>query len=348
MKQVRIKDIAEKAGVSIGTVDRVLHNRGEVKQATRDKVLSIAKELNYKPNIAARVLKSPTIYNIAVLIPKSSNDNLFWNMHPKGIKQAEKSVHPYVVETTFYYYEMHSGEDFKVKAEAIIASGPDGVILAPVLKNESLAFCESLERNNIPFVFIDTYIDNTRCLSFFGEDAFQSGRVAASLVDFGIHDDKDILIINIAKNLENVQHLSSRNQGFMSYFMEMGRNKRMKISVEVPDSNEDNVTEALDKVFKNNTNIGAVLVSSSRTYAVARYLEENQIDLLVVGYEVFGQNITYLQKGIVDFLIGQRPVEQAEKAFKSLFEYLSNNSIPKGKEYQSIDIVNAENINLYK
>ena len=45
-KTVRIKDIALKAGVSIGTVDRVLHNRGEVKAATKEKVLAIAKKLN--------------------------------------------------------------------------------------------------------------------------------------------------------------------------------------------------------------------------------------------------------------------------------------------------------------
>ncbi|WP_234408903.1 LacI family DNA-binding transcriptional regulator [Marinilabilia salmonicolor] len=48
MRPVRIKDIAEKANVSIGTVDRVLHNRGEVAKKTKEKVLTIAKEMNYQ------------------------------------------------------------------------------------------------------------------------------------------------------------------------------------------------------------------------------------------------------------------------------------------------------------
>jgi LacI family transcriptional regulator len=49
--KVRIKDIAERANVSVGTVDRVLHNRGEVAQETRDLINKIIEELEYKPNI---------------------------------------------------------------------------------------------------------------------------------------------------------------------------------------------------------------------------------------------------------------------------------------------------------
>jgi len=50
----RIKDIAEKAGCSIGTVDRVIHNRGRVAKPVRDRILEIIRELNYKPNVNAR------------------------------------------------------------------------------------------------------------------------------------------------------------------------------------------------------------------------------------------------------------------------------------------------------
>ena len=62
MKQVRIKDIAEKAGVSIGTVDRVLHDRGEVAAKTKEKVLSIAREMQYQPNIVAQALTAKKQY----------------------------------------------------------------------------------------------------------------------------------------------------------------------------------------------------------------------------------------------------------------------------------------------
>ena len=53
---IRIKDIAERAGCSIGTVDRVIHNRGKVSAPVKKRVLEIIKELDYKPNVNARVL----------------------------------------------------------------------------------------------------------------------------------------------------------------------------------------------------------------------------------------------------------------------------------------------------
>ena len=51
-----IKEIAEKAGVSIGTVDRVLHNRGMVNAQTKERVETVMKELNYRPNQVAQGL----------------------------------------------------------------------------------------------------------------------------------------------------------------------------------------------------------------------------------------------------------------------------------------------------
>ena len=56
--KIRIKDIAELAGVSEGTVDRVLHNRGEVSAKSREMVEKVLTEINYSPNLIARSLAS--------------------------------------------------------------------------------------------------------------------------------------------------------------------------------------------------------------------------------------------------------------------------------------------------
>jgi len=346
-KIVRIKDIAEKAGVSIGTVDRVLHNRGEVKSSTKDKVLSIAKELNYTPNLAARALKSPVSYNIAVIIPCSTNGNQFWGKHPQGIELGQESTAPFITKVNYYYYEMHNSEDFLKQASLLVKDKPDGVIIAPILKNETIDLCTKLDEQNIPYAYIDTNIENANALTYVGENAFQGGRVAASLIDLGVEKNKDILIVNITKNLENILHLNLRNQGFMSYFMDAGKNKGLKISVEIPSANKQDVSEVLDRVLKNNPNIGGIMVSSARTFVIAEYLKEKNLEnLFLVGYEVFEENTNYLKEGIINFLVSQRPVEQSEKTFKRLFNYLANNIQPEKIEYQPIEIINKENIDL--
>lgn len=86
-----IKDIAAAAGVSRGTVDRVLHGRGDVSAAVRDRVLRLAEELNYRPNRAAlglAALKKPV--RIGLLLP--SEGNPFFDEVIRGARAAEESL----------------------------------------------------------------------------------------------------------------------------------------------------------------------------------------------------------------------------------------------------------------
>ena len=67
--KIRIKDIAELAGVSEGTVDRVLHNRGDVSEKSRIAVTKVLAEMNYTPNLFARSLASKKQYHFTSMIP---------------------------------------------------------------------------------------------------------------------------------------------------------------------------------------------------------------------------------------------------------------------------------------
>jgi len=344
-KQVRIKDIAEKAGVSIGTIDRVLHNRGEVAAETKEKVLTIAREMHYQPNIVAQALTSKKQYHLAALLPRGGNENVFWMLHPQGIEKAIKSLRPFYVDVRYYFFELHNETDFIEKTNQIIEDTPEGVIFAPILKKESIQFCDKLDKKNIPYIFIDTFIESSKCLSFIGEDAYQGGRVAASLIDYGLSPEKDILIVNLAKDLENTQHLNKRNQGFISYFSDKGKNQGLKITVEIPLTDKNFIENKMDEIFKTNPNIGAILVSSAKTHAIARYIERRKRrNIIIVGYELTRKNKDYLKKGIIHFLIGQNPMKQAEKAVKRMFEYLTTGQINSKKEFQSVEIINIENV----
>lgn len=344
---VRIKDIAEKAGVSIGTVDRVLHNRGEVAAKTSKMVMKIAEEMHYTPNLVASTLASKKTYNLAAILPKSSDDNIFWGGHVEGMRSAITSLQPFLVNISYYLFELNNEKEFTEQAELLLETGADGVIIAPVMKSEASELCFKLDRLTIPYIFIDTNIKDTNSIAFIGEDAYQSGRISASLIDYGLNEERDILIVNISKNLENTQHLNSRNQGFLSYFMDAGKNTGLKISVEIPSNSYKDIEAKLDPIFKSNPGIGAIMVSSAKTYSIAHYLEiKKKRDIILVGYELFDKNIEYLKQRYINFLISQRPQEQGEKAVIKLFSFLAHKSIPDKKEYQAVDIINCESLPL--
>jgi len=347
-KKARIKDIAMLAGVSIGTVDRVLHDRGEVAEKTRQKVQRILKETNYSPNVMAQVLKSNKRFHLVSLLPEPTEDNSFWQSHPLGMSRAMEELNPFPVTLSQVTFDMQCEDDFQKKTIAVLNLKPDGVLLAPIFKNESIAFCMRLKKEKIPFVFIDGFIENTDFLAYIGEDIFQSGRVAGQLIDMVTPEKSDILVVTIARNIQNVHHLNNRTHGFLSYFHKSGINKGKKININIPDPSSERVRNAFDKVFEEYPGIGSIFITGSRSYLIALYLEEKGLKSInLIGYDLLDMNVKYLKSGVTRFLIGQRPEEQTYKGIKKLFEFLSLHKVPDKIEYIPVDVVTSENVDFF-
>ena len=86
-EKIRIKDIAERAGVSVGTVDRVLHKRPNVSEAALKRVEKVLKEMNYQPNVYASALAYNKSYTFYCLIPKHSSE-AYWEEIEIGAMKA--------------------------------------------------------------------------------------------------------------------------------------------------------------------------------------------------------------------------------------------------------------------
>jgi LacI family transcriptional regulator len=346
--KARIKDIADLAGVSIGTVDRVLHERGEVAEHTRQKVLDILRETNYSPNLTARALRTTRHYHLATLLPEPSHDALFWSKHKQGIDEAINELSPFPLTISQITFNISSESDFLGKTSRILSMRPDAVLMAPIFRSQSIDFCNRLRRENIPFVFIDEYVRKADYLAYIGEDAFRSGRVAGQLADMITTPCKDIVAINIAKDIENIHHLNNRTSGFMNYFNESGRNKGRKVTLNILTPDYQDIKSELAKLLIKCPDTGVLFVSSSKTYKIARFLEtENLSGINLVGYDLLEENVRYLKSGTIKFLIGQRPEEQAYKGIRKLYEYLVFSKIPDKTEYLPIDIVTSENVEFF-
>ena len=101
--RIRIKDIAKMAGVSVGTVDRVLHGRTGVSESSKKKVEEILKQLNYQPNMYASALASNKKYHFVCLLPQHSTND-YWTDVIKGLENAVKSFSDFHI--TFLLFVM--------------------------------------------------------------------------------------------------------------------------------------------------------------------------------------------------------------------------------------------------
>ena len=98
-----VKEIARLANVSIGTVDRVIHDRVGVSPKTRELIKKIIKDINYQPNLLGRRLASNKITQFATLIPMISKETSFWEAPLKGIDRAELEIKQYNIKVLIVF-----------------------------------------------------------------------------------------------------------------------------------------------------------------------------------------------------------------------------------------------------
>ena len=147
-----------------------------------------------------------------------------------------------------------------------------------------------------------------------------------------------------------MNHLVQREKGFYEYFSKnRPESKRKLITREIADPTSEESQNVIKTLLQTNPEIQGIFVTNSQVYYLANILEElNLTNIRVIGHDLINENISFLKKGIVDFLICQRPEEQGYNAIITLFEHLILKKEVKSENYTSIDIITKENVDYYK
>ena len=117
-----------------------------------------------------------------------------------------------------FLYDQFMMKDFVNKADEALSYAPDAVIAAPVFYKETLEFIEECSRRMIPFVSVNDNTGHQGQISYIGQDARQSGEVAARLLELGISSNSRILVVSIAKDRDNYRHILHREEGFLNFW----------------------------------------------------------------------------------------------------------------------------------
>ena len=350
LSRIRIKDIARLAGVSAGTVDRVLHKRGEVSDSTSKKILEIIEKLDYQPDILASALAARKPCRIAVLIPHGTGESPFWKYPLAGIEEALNEIALFGVSLDRYFFDYEDPGSFMRRSRKMLTGNPQGVILAPVYTGESASLLEECNNRGIPVVLINANICTGSCIAFIGQDSIQSGMVAARLMHYGLKDDSDILIINFTREKGNQEHILKREEGFRKYYRNYsseGDSRLIQLNI------AESGSQRLDKILENSllsdpNRVGGIFVTNSRVFRVAGFLEEKGLNrIILIGYDLLSESKDFLLKGTIDFLISQKPSEQGYKSVMALFQHLVLRKKVERSQYLPIDIITKENLEHY-
>jgi LacI family transcriptional regulator len=344
--KIRIKDIARLAGVSVGTVDRVLHNRGKVSDIALQKVMDTLRQIDYEPNLIARTLGSKKVYRIMVLLPDPSYDE-YWMHSFQGIKEAQAEWKQYDMNIETVLFNLYDRHSFSKAAAKVAEAKPDGLLLAPVFYQEALPLLQLIEAANIPYVLFNTNIPEVHPLSFIGQDLYESGKLGAELVSFDKNDNCTYVVLHINEDSRNSVHLLEKEKGFKEYFKEKSTNARV-YALDISNTDESLVRDEIENLLTDQELGGMFVTTSKGASIICSYLEESgKKKFRLVCYDLLKENTRYLQSGIIDFLINQNPKQQAFVGVHYLARHLLlKKELPATKLFP-LEIVTRQNLNSY-
>lgn len=346
-KNYTIKDIAKLAGVSAGTVDRVLHNRGEVSEVSRQKVQKVLDEIDYRPNMFAIGLAAKKKYTVCCFIPKFAGND-YWSSVAAGIDKAAQELKPFNVKVDYLIYDHNSLVSYQEAGRQLQAKAPDAVLLAPNFQDETYLITKELNELNIPFALVDVNVEGVGALKYIGQDSFQSGYIAAKILmrEYSGQEELVLFLNNEKANPSEIQ-MQRRLNGFLKYLNENYGSLKMH-EVILNKGNEKGNEQILTDFFEQHPQVTMGVVFNSRVYEVANFLKQNDKRMNgLIGYDLLPQNVSLMQEGYVTYLLGQRPGLQGYCAVKALVDKVVFKQDVEPLKYMPIDVLMKDNIDYY-
>lgn len=321
---IGIKQIAKLANVSIGTVDRVLHNRAGVSKATREKIRAIIKETGYKKNtVASRLnLAGRKKLKIAVLIPEVSSNWSYWELPKKGIEKAVEELSEMGILVSYYYFT--DPLSFVKMGDAIMDIKYDALVTVPFFMAECNNLLSKAKAEKIPVVFMDTEIQ-LDCPSYFiRQNSHKAGMVAARLLHGLVGTEGRYFVINIVTERGLHANNQQRENGFREFFATNFEDRAISImTINQPIDRPFEINPEIENWFRDPGRKG-IFVTNARSYLIPEILKTyNVSNVSVVGFDLHRDNLECLRKQEIDFLINQKPEFQGYTAIKGMFKFLT-------------------------
>lgn len=347
---IRIVDIARLAGVSVGTVDRVLHNRGRVSEEKRIKIEKVLKEINYEPNLVARLLASKHKYTLAAVIP-SFIDGDYWSSVSEGINKAVSELRKFGISVEYLFFDQARKESFTQISTTLNKEDYDGVLLATLFGDYVMELSHILDNKEIPYVYIDSNIPQQRNLAYFGADSFMSGFIAAKLMLNEIGKNSDIIIAQIINNKEISTQMQNRELGFREYLVKNDFKGKIHRFDMRPDDYVRSLAKIEDIIINTKSVVGGI-VFNSRIYEFVNILDQLKTGnihqkIKLIGYDTIPRNVEMMKQDKIAFLIGQHSEAQGYEGIRFLSNYLLFNQPVSKMNLMPIDILIKENIDYY-
>lgn len=333
---VTLQMIAERAGVSRGTVDRALNNRGHIRPEIEKKIKSIALELGYQPSRAGRALALAK-KNVKIGVILQAAETPFMKDVAKGARTARQEIQSLGAEAEIHELESISAGAVIEVMEKMREEEISAIALMPsedeLLKRTIDRF---IDEEHIPIVTLNSDLETTRRLSFVGQNTLQSGKVAGELMGEIVHGQGKVCVIS--GHPSNVS-LKNRTKGFLE---EVKENYPQLGTPEVHYCFEDHwvAGKLVEEIAGKTPELAGIYITGGGENGVCEKIKELELEkqVKIIAHDFQGKNREYLLEGTINFLIGQDAYTQGYEPVMMLFRLILDGEMPVEK-LQYTDIV---------
>jgi LacI family transcriptional regulator len=337
-----IREIAKSLGISIGTVDRALHNRPGINEQTRRRILQRAKALGYRPNLAARFLVSQKQLRIGVNLPREIAS--FFDLVREGIQDAVRSVETSDVRVIHRSYPGPLDGEEKALAEAL-ADDLHGLIVVPHQPVTLAPLLKKAAERGLPVVCVNTDAPEVEHLVTVCVDSLTTGSLAGELMGRFLAGKGRVMVVT--GQLSTIDH-AQKVTGFRRAVSQMWPDLRVDAVIEAHD-NEREAYEKSRQVLTSTPDIGGVYVSTVNSIPVLRAIEDVGLAgrATVITSDLFPALGPYIESGRVAATMYQRPSMQGQLAFQALYKFLVDGVRPRPVMRMAPHIVMKGNLKLF-
>ena len=327
-----IREIAELAGVSRGTVDRVLNHRGSVRQDKEKKVREIIKALNYTPNLAGKTLAvKKKQLKFGYILFSSTSSNPFFLDVVDGIESRAAELSEYGVSVDIRYAVIGDPSLQVKRIDELIAGGIDGLVITPI--NHPLVFdrIKELSNGDFPVITVNSDLPGSGRIAYVGSDYFKSGETAAGILSMICLGNAKV---GVVMGSPIVLCHSERVAGFTRRIGEAYPNIKI-VGTEINHDDDIKSFVVTKRLLEEHPEIDALYLVAAGVMGACRAVNEMGLEgkLKLVSYDTTIASTELIRSGAIAAAITQEPFIQGAKPLDILLDYVGFGLKPEQEFY---------------
>lgn len=337
----RLSDVAQEAGVSVATVDRVIHGRPGVKTHTAEHIMAVIAHMENGSNsiTSTNGARLDNLY-FDVILPIGTN--AFFNMLEEEIQAYAN--HPANRHLTVRMHRI-KGFDTVALAESIdrVSEQTNGIAIVAIESPLVRDAVKRATRKNIPVITLISDLSSSSRMGYVGLDNRAGGRTAGYLMGrFLSGRSGTVLMLAGSPRLRDHEE---REMGFRRVISEHFDDFKIITYLEDKDD-DDTAYQQVNKVLREYTDLVGIYDIGAGTRGIARALIEsgNGTDIVFIGHELTRYSREYLINGVMDAVIDQAPRKEARMLLDMLERFVSGENSDEDAGIVPVSVFLRENL----